>query len=101
ALSAGIYVLPAGAVDPQQPHKEDEIYHVVSGRGMLRVGTEDYPVEPGSVVLVPAEVEHRFCWWCLGRRKARKVSACIADSSRTPCGLVGLSWREVLARVGL
>lgn len=60
ALSAGLYVLGAGATDPQRPHREDEIYYVTSGRGMIRVGTEDQPVEPGSVVYVPPGVDHRF-----------------------------------------
>ena len=32
-LSAGIYVLEAGATDPQSPHTEDELYYVVAGRG--------------------------------------------------------------------
>ncbi len=38
-LSAGLYVLPVGGTDPQQPHSEDEIYVVLgwacthSGRG--------------------------------------------------------------------
>ena len=60
ALSAGMYVLGVGATDPQRPHREDEIYYVTSGRGMIRVGTEDRPVEPGSIVYVPPRVEHRF-----------------------------------------
>ena len=29
ALSAGLYRLPAGATDPQEPHTEDELYYVV------------------------------------------------------------------------
>jgi mannose-6-phosphate isomerase-like protein (cupin superfamily) len=60
SLSVGIYELPAGGTDPQQPHTEDEIYYVVSGRGMIRVADEDRAVQPGSVVYVGAEVEHRF-----------------------------------------
>lgn len=60
ALSAGLYVLGAGDADPQRPHQEDEIYYVTSGRGVMRVGNEDRPVEPGSVVYVPPRVEHRF-----------------------------------------
>ena len=32
AMSAGLYVLPAGATDPQKPHHEDEMYYVVRGR---------------------------------------------------------------------
>jgi hypothetical protein len=26
AMSLGLYVLPAGAIDPQSPHTEDEVY---------------------------------------------------------------------------
>lgn len=60
ALSAGLYVLPAGGVDPQEPHTEDEVYYVIRGRGFIRVGDEDRALEAGSVVFVPARVEHRF-----------------------------------------
>jgi mannose-6-phosphate isomerase-like protein (cupin superfamily) len=59
-LSVGLYVLPSGGTDPQGPHTEDEVYHVISGRAIIRVGTEDRPVEAGSVVFVGADVEHRF-----------------------------------------
>ena len=59
-LSVGLYVLPAGATDPQGPHTEDEVYHVISGRGQIRVGDEDRAVQAGSVVFVGADVEHRF-----------------------------------------
>ena len=41
-------------------HTEDEVYHIVRGRGMIRVDTEDHTVGPGSIVFVPAGVEHRF-----------------------------------------
>ena len=60
AMSAGIYVLPAGAVDPQHPHHEDELYYVVRGRARMRVGKEDEAVGAGSVILVEANREHRF-----------------------------------------
>jgi mannose-6-phosphate isomerase-like protein (cupin superfamily) len=60
ALSMGIYVLPAGADDPQGPHTEDEVYHVLSGRAMLRLGTEDRVAEAGSVLFVGTAVRHRF-----------------------------------------
>lgn len=60
ALSMGLYVLPAGGTDPQQPHSEDEVYYIVSGQGMIFVGGEDRPVQAGSVVFVAAHVEHRF-----------------------------------------
>lgn len=59
-LSAGLYVLPAGGTDPQQPHGEDELYFVVSGRARIRVGDEDRAVTAGSTVFVGATVPHRF-----------------------------------------
>ena len=59
-LSVGVYVLPAGAADPQGPHTEDEVYYVVSGRATIRVGEEDRRVQAGSVVFVGADVPHRF-----------------------------------------
>ncbi len=60
SLSVGVYVLPAGGVDPQQPHTEDEVYYVVSGRAQVTVGDEVRPVSAGSIVFVAAGVEHRF-----------------------------------------
>jgi len=60
ALSAGVYVLPAGGTDPQKPHKEDEMYYVVRGKARMRAGTDDQAVSAGSVIFVAAEVEHRF-----------------------------------------
>lgn len=60
ALSMGLYVLPAGGIDPQQPHTEDEVYYVVRGSAQIRVGGEDRPVQAGSIVYVAANVEHRF-----------------------------------------
>ncbi|MCP9958185.1 MULTISPECIES: cupin domain-containing protein [Streptomyces] len=59
-MSVGLYALDAGQPDPQQPHKEDEVYLVVSGRGSITVGTETTQVGRGSVVYVPAGVPHRF-----------------------------------------
>jgi len=60
AMSAGVYVLPAGAADKQSPHKEDEIYYAVRGRGKIRIGGQETPVSQGSVVFVNANAEHRF-----------------------------------------
>jgi mannose-6-phosphate isomerase-like protein (cupin superfamily) len=74
AMSAGLYVLPAGRTDPQKPHHEDELYYVVRGRARMRVGSkeqtvggqapeeqsEDQAVGEGSLIFVAAGVEHRF-----------------------------------------
>jgi mannose-6-phosphate isomerase-like protein (cupin superfamily) len=60
SLSLGVYALKKGAVDKQSPHKQDEIYYVVSGRATLTVEDEHHPVEAGSVVYVAAQAKHRF-----------------------------------------
>jgi mannose-6-phosphate isomerase-like protein (cupin superfamily) len=60
SLRAGLYRLPAGGVDPQQPHAEDEVYYVVQGRATIRVQDEDRAVTAGSIVYVPARVPHHF-----------------------------------------
>jgi mannose-6-phosphate isomerase-like protein (cupin superfamily) len=59
-LSMGLYILPAGGVDPQQPHTEDEVYYVVSGRAKIQVADEDHSVQAGSIFYVAKNVEHRF-----------------------------------------
>jgi quercetin dioxygenase-like cupin family protein len=59
-LSLGIYVLPAGAIDPQTPHTEDEIYYVVSGWGRIEVAGEDRAIEAGSIIYVPKNTPHNF-----------------------------------------
>ncbi|EST37501.1 hypothetical protein N566_12710 [Streptomycetaceae bacterium MP113-05] len=59
-MSVGLYALDRGATDPQQPHTQDEVYFVVSGRAALTVGEETTSVARGSVVYVPAGVTHRF-----------------------------------------
>ena len=59
-LSIGTYAIPAGGGDPQEPHTEDEVYVVSSGRGVLTGPDGEIPVGPGSVVFVAAGEEHRF-----------------------------------------
>lgn len=59
-LSIGTYVVPAGGIDPQEPHSEDEVYVVKSGRGVLAGPGSRIEVAPGSVVFVPAGEQHRF-----------------------------------------
>jgi mannose-6-phosphate isomerase-like protein (cupin superfamily) len=60
SLSVGLYVLGAGATDRQQPHTEDEVYHVVAGRSRMTVGSGEIEVGPGSVIFVAAHTPHRF-----------------------------------------
>ncbi|MEU3300907.1 cupin domain-containing protein [Streptomyces sp. NPDC006678] len=59
-MSVGLYALDAGALDPQQPHGQDEVYFIVSGRASITVGMETTQVARGSVVYVPAGAPHKF-----------------------------------------
>jgi len=59
-LSVGVYLLAAGGTDDQAPHLEDEVYYAVRGRATLRVADQDHPVQPGTLLFVPAEVVHFF-----------------------------------------
>ena len=59
-LSAGIYRLPVGAPDNQQPHGQDEIYYVIAGIASFRAGQRNVSVAPGDILFVPANEPHDF-----------------------------------------
>ena len=59
-LSAGLYVLEAGAVDRQQPHTEDEVYVILEGRSRFTAGDDTRDIGPGDTLFVAATVAHRF-----------------------------------------
>ncbi len=59
-LSGGLYVLEAGAEDPQSPHAEDELYVVMAGRARVTVGDDAREIRVGTVIFVGAGVSHRF-----------------------------------------
>jgi mannose-6-phosphate isomerase-like protein (cupin superfamily) len=61
SLNAGIYVLPVGTEDPQQPHDQDEVYYVISGQATFVCdGQEVVPASAGSIIFVEAGVAHSF-----------------------------------------
>lgn len=60
ALSVGTYCIPAGGVDDQSPHAEDEIYVVTAGQARIATPQGAAEVGPGSVIFVPAGEEHHF-----------------------------------------
>lgn len=59
-LSIGTYSIPAGGLDDQRPHLEDEIYVVQTGRATLVTDNGTATVSPGSVMFVPATEKHQF-----------------------------------------
>jgi mannose-6-phosphate isomerase-like protein (cupin superfamily) len=92
-LSAGLYVLEAGAADPQSPHDEDEVYVVMRGRSRFRAGDTAQEVGPGSVLFVPARLEHRF----LDVRERLEVLVFFgpAEGSRSPGAEAGVPSHEL------
>jgi quercetin dioxygenase-like cupin family protein len=60
SLSMGLYRLRAGHADEQQPHTEDEVYVVMTGRASSRADGQEQAVAPGSVISVERNAEHRF-----------------------------------------
>ena len=57
-LAVELY-MPVGH-DMQTPHKQDEAYFVVRGKGQFFDGDQRYEVEKGSFIFVPAGQVHRF-----------------------------------------
>jgi mannose-6-phosphate isomerase-like protein (cupin superfamily) len=60
SLSVGTYSIPAGGVDDQAPHREDEIYVVTTGRACIVTPDGKEPVGPGDVLFVAAGEPHHF-----------------------------------------
>jgi mannose-6-phosphate isomerase-like protein (cupin superfamily) len=46
--------------DDQQPHKQDEVYLVISGKGTFVCGDKKVEFAPNDVLFVPAGVKHFF-----------------------------------------
>lgn len=59
-LSVGTLSLPAGGVDGQSPHDEDEVYVVTDGAAQFTAGDVTVAVAPGTTLFVPAGEPHRF-----------------------------------------
>ena len=59
-LEIGVYVLVAPEADTQQPHEDDEVYVVLSGRGALEVEGNSFSFAEGDALFVEAGADHRF-----------------------------------------
>ena len=59
-LAAGLWWLHPGEECETDIHPDaSEIYYVVSGQGVLRLGDEKYEVRKGMTVYIPMGVEHQ------------------------------------------
>lgn len=60
SMSLGVYRLRPGQEDLQQPHTEDEVYFVASGRAGFEVDGRRRDVGPGTILFVERWMPHRF-----------------------------------------
>lgn len=60
SFEAGIIRLGKDQEDTQSTHSVDEIYYVIEGEALIRIGGKNYEVHKGIVVFVPFNTEHRF-----------------------------------------
>ena len=59
-LGLYFWYIPPWYNDEQTPHKEDEAYFVVDGRGLLCVNGKTQKVSKGDLVFVPRSAPHKF-----------------------------------------
>ncbi len=60
SMHCGVYHLAAGSEDKQSPHADDEVYYVESGKAKFQYGEDETDCVPGTILFVPAKMEHRF-----------------------------------------
>ncbi|RCN59398.1 cupin domain-containing protein [Acidiferrobacter thiooxydans] len=60
AMSLAQATVDAGAATRLHRHmRSEEIYHVVSGAGMMECGLERFAIKAGDTIRIPAGVAHR------------------------------------------
>ena len=60
-VSIGMVVLPPGSSgDPHIHEGSQETWYVVSGKGKLRIGSEEIELVPDTVVVAPQGIEHQI-----------------------------------------
>jgi quercetin dioxygenase-like cupin family protein len=57
-LTLGVASLPPGGALHEHRHTQDEVYLVLEGSGLVRVGGEARTVEAGSAVFIPGDALH-------------------------------------------
>ena len=49
---------PGQVVEPHKHEKEEQLYIVISGKGIVKIGDEEREVGPLDVVYIPTGMEH-------------------------------------------
>ena len=57
-LTLGVASLPPGGALHEHRHTQDEVYLVLEGSGLVRVGDEELTVGAGSAVFIPGDALH-------------------------------------------
>ena len=53
--------LPVGqSTTPHFHHRTEEIYYIISGIGVMRIGEESSPVGPGDAIAIPPGLVHQI-----------------------------------------
>ena len=60
SLEAGIIKLRKDQRDIQTSHPLDELYYIIRGDGFIRIGGKSQPVNKGTIIFVPAQIDHNF-----------------------------------------
>ena len=58
SLTLGVASLPPGGALHEHRHTQEEVYLVLEGSGLVRVGGEETAVEAGSAVFIPGDALH-------------------------------------------
>ena len=59
-MAVGIINLKKDQEDTQQPHTSDEIYYIISGRGIIEIDGIKNKVNPGKIIYIPKKIHHSF-----------------------------------------
>ena len=57
-LTLGVASLPPGGALREHRHAQEEVYLVLDGSGLVRVGAEELAVGAGSAVFIPGDALH-------------------------------------------
>ena len=58
SLTLGVASLPPGGALREHRHTQEEVYLVLEGSGLVKVGDEQVAVESGSAVFIPGDALH-------------------------------------------
>ena len=61
-MTCGILEIQPGEAGLMKTHQhpQSEIYHILSGKGLMTIGTGDHAVRLGSTIYIPGSSPHRL-----------------------------------------